>query len=156
QGKGTEGTYVLTASYTDKGASGAESLTARQVLKLRNPLVQIEDFDQSNKAQSFDVTPDMAPGIEEAFTIVIGSKGKHLMFEQLDLTGVSKINLLALAFKPIMDGGILEFRLDGLDGELVASVEVEAELSMSLEAEVRSVPLSGIQGQHDLYLIFKP
>ncbi|MEL7341460.1 MAG: hypothetical protein AAGM67_13345, partial [Bacteroidota bacterium] len=41
-------------------------------------------------------------------------------------------------------------------GELVASVEVEAELSMSLEAEVRSVPLSGIQGQHDLYLVFKP
>ncbi|MFK7925193.1 MAG: PQQ-dependent sugar dehydrogenase, partial [Bacteroidia bacterium] len=154
-GQGTEGTYVMTASYDDKGAAGTSSLTAREVLTLRNPLVQIESYDQkSAKVQSFDVTPDMAPGIEEAFTIVIGTAGNHIVYEQFDLTNVNEISILALAFKPIMDGGVLEFRLDAIDGELLKSLNVESELSMSMEANPTNFKVNA-QGKHDLYLVFK-
>ncbi|MEM6344156.1 MAG: ThuA domain-containing protein [Bacteroidota bacterium] len=154
-GKGTEGTYVMTASYDDQGASGATSLTAREVKTLRNPLVQVESFDQkSPKVQNFDVTPDMAPGIEEAFTIVIGAAGNHIVFDQFDLTNIEEISIMALAFKPIMDGGILEFRLDSLDGEVLAKLDVKAKLSMSLEAEATNFKVD-TDGIHDLYMVFK-
>lgn len=150
-GKGEAGVYIFTASYSDRGAPGAQVLTARKVVQLRHPKVEAEDFDVSNDAKRFTVTPDMAPGIEVAMNLVLPENAQYVGYKSLDLTGINSLNLAALAMKPFMEGGSIELRLDSPTGEMLASTQVEAVLGLSPVG----LPIAAQTGKHDVYLVFK-
>ncbi|MCB0852759.1 MAG: carbohydrate-binding protein [Bacteroidetes bacterium] len=157
-GKGDEGSYIFTASYTDKGGEKIGPLTTSQTITLRSPVVPAYAFDETDKAMTFDVSPDMIPGLDEAIRIVIGNKGSYLRFNQLDLTGISTIDVYGVASSMFASGGLIEFRVGGVDGELIGSVDMESSLTLSMSAddlEPVQVPLTTTNGMHDVYVVFK-
>lgn len=158
-GKGTEGSYILTASYTDKGGEGVGSLTAQEVIVLRHPQILAGDCDEIFEAMLFEVTPEMAGDfmdIEEAFDIVIGLADSWVKFEQIDMTDIRSIEVLGGAMSAFMDGGFVEFRLDAPDGEKIGEVEIETSLTPSGMQETHNVDITPVQGKHDIYLYFRP
>ena len=56
-----EGTYIFTASYTDKGANGIKPLTATKIISLSYPLIMADKFKEKKKAMTFLVTKDLMP-----------------------------------------------------------------------------------------------
>ncbi|NJM26944.1 MAG: PKD domain-containing protein [Bacteroidia bacterium] len=61
----TEGTYILTASYTDRGANGIRPMTATKVIALTYPLIAADQFAEQKKAMTFKVTKDVWPAVEK-------------------------------------------------------------------------------------------
>ncbi len=152
QGEET-GTYVILASYTDKGASGAQSLTARELITLSHPKIQAEHFTETNNAMTFEVKPDMMPGIKESFEIVIGSHGSFITFEDLDMTNVRSLTLAASAPSMFLSGGNIKLFLDGPEGELIGEVEIETVLNPTAAKPVE-MDIKPVVGVQKLYLEF--
>jgi hypothetical protein len=51
-------------------------------------------------------------------------------------------------------GGLVEFRLDAVDGPLIGSMVVEGGLT-DLTAKSINTPIQATEGKHDLYTVFK-
>ena len=66
-----EGTYIFTASYTDRGANGMKPLTATKVLSLSYPIMNGDKFSSKKNVMTFNVTADMMPGIENDMTMTL-------------------------------------------------------------------------------------
>lgn len=157
-GKGEEGSYILTASYKDKGGDGIGPLTVQKMITLRHPKIIAANVSQNLGAMQFEVTPDMAPPgmtIEEAFEMLIGTKGSSVVYEGIDLTGIGAIKMTGGAMSAFMDGGWVDVRVDGPEGELLGSVEVETSMSFDIQGQSYTIPLSGTTGKHDLYFVFR-
>jgi cytochrome c len=145
-GKGEEGSYLLVASYTDKGANQVEPLYTRDHLTLRNPLVQIEDFDEGNVRLGTVTTLFMT----YATSIRPGS---FVRFNQLDLTGVKA---LRYRVQSQGQGGTIELRLGSREGPLVSTVAIPAGSVANPKDGWKEVvaPLKQNGGVHDLYFVF--
>ncbi|MEO0473476.1 MAG: carbohydrate-binding protein [Bacteroidota bacterium] len=152
-GKGEEGSYIFSASYTDKGGDKIGPLTARKSYVLRHPKMQAESYSAFEDAMQFEVKPGMAPGVEEAFTIMIGTGvGSWIRYDQIDMTGVASIEIMASAIAQFTSGGFVEFRLDAPDGDLIGNLKVENSLIPS--SDPKWLNLQATEGIHDLYLVF--
>ena len=144
-GQGTAGSYLLMAHYTDKGANQVEPLAARSYLTLRNPLVQIEDFDEGNIRLGTITT--------EALTY--GTNVRHrsyVRFNQVDLSHLESVRYRVLPAA----GGQIEMRLDAVDGPLVSTLAVGpgATADMKKDWKEMSAPLQPTRGKHDVFLVF--
>ena len=152
------GSYVLRASYTDKGANGVSSLTTSAALLLRHPLLAPETADSISSGITFNLSKG-DPGF------VIRRSGAHLAFRSIDLTGIGSIEVGALTrfytwshFK----GATLEVHLDSTNGPLaglpvtIVPPRTTADpvvLGDRLEKPV-SVTLAGNGGIHDVFFVF--
>lgn len=146
-GKGYEGSYLFLASYTDGGANGIEPLYSHAHITLRNPRVQIEDFDEGNVRLGTITTVFMtfATGIRN---------GSFVKFNDLDLT---KIRQLRYRLQPHGVGGKIEVRLDAKDGRLISVLEVPAGKVDDLREgwkEVTAPVRESVSGLHDVYFVF--
>lgn len=150
----TQGTYILTASYTDLGGGSIEGLSAQETFLLRYPKVEAETFD-AGSAQKMNVPAGAAPGIEEELGIAIGQKDGHFMFKDLDLTGVKAVRGRFAVAPGIVKGGDVELRLDSLDGELLGMFKVEAGLTEFGLKEFQTNLNATVNGKHDLYFLFR-
>lgn len=142
-GKGNEGSYLLLASYTDNGANGVEPLMARSYITLRNPLVQIEDYDEGNVRLGTNTT--------EFLTYATNIRpNSFVKFKQLDLTQVKSLKYRVLTNGL---GGNIEVRLDRPDGKVVSTVAIPAGKSKAWQEITASVS-SQEKGAHDVYFLF--
>ena len=146
-GKGNEGSYLLLASYTDKGANGIEPLYAQNHISLRNPLIQVEDFDEG--------TVRLGTVTTEFLTFATSIKhGSFVKFNNLDLTHVRQIKYRILAQGA---GGNIEVRLDGREGKLISTLAVPAGKALDVKTgwkEVRAGLTESVSGKHDVYFVF--
>lgn len=158
------GSYIFHASYTDEGSEEAENLnlTGEDVVLLRYPLIAPENADFfSDKGIVF------TPSTTDPGFFVSGSQA-YIGFQQIDLTGISQITIGALTrfwhWSHYL-GGEIEIRLDSPDGPLVGEPQERFQSdtltaedgpffgdAMGLPVEVN---LSGVEGIHDVYLIFR-
>lgn len=146
-GKGNEGSYRFMASYTDQGANQIEPLFARSHITLRNPLVQIEDYDEGNVRLRTNTTLFLtyAP---------VHQPGSFVMFKDLDLTHLKNISYRVQS-QGI--GGNIEVRLNSMDGPPISSVAVPAGKATdpALDWKEITAPLQKeVKGMHDLYFVF--
>jgi cytochrome c len=146
-GKGNEGSYLLMADYTDKGANGIEPLSARKYVALRNPLVQIEDFDEGNVRLGTMTTLFMtyATGIRH---------GSYVKFNQLDLTHISGLKYRLQGHGA---GGNIEVHLDKPDGPLISTVAIasgKVDDPKTGWKEVTAPVKEKVIGIHDVYFVF--
>jgi cytochrome c len=81
----TEGTYIFTAAYADKGADGIKSLTATQVVTLSYPILPADKFSEKKKAMTFLVTPEMFPAATEEVNMLIPSDDAMIRYKDIDL-----------------------------------------------------------------------
>ena len=111
------GSYVLRATYTDKGANGVAPVTVSDAVLLRYPVLAPETAEIISPGITFNASKG-DPGF------IIQRDGAHIGFENIDLTGIGRIEVGALTrfytwshFK----GATVEVRLDSLTGRLLGT-----------------------------------
>ena len=149
------GTYILTATYTDKGGTQIGPLSSTMQFQLSHPRVEMESLSYNDKAMVMDIGPEMADFITEEFTIVIGSPGSVVGYEGIDLTGIGSVDIPVAAMSLYFGGGSVEFRIDSPDGPVIGQHEVETSLSFT-PGDPERVQLEPTEGIHDLYVAFIP
>lgn len=146
-----EGTYIFTASYTDRGSNGIKPLTATEVLTLTYPLIGADQFAEKKKAMTFKITKDIWPSIEEEMTIVLPSHEGVLRYKGIDLTDVGQIKLGVTVAPNYFSGGKLDIFIDGEDGQKIGSADLEVGLTdLGMKELLVDIPVIG--GVHDLVL----
>ncbi|WP_209329177.1 PQQ-dependent sugar dehydrogenase [Lunatimonas salinarum] len=144
----TQGTYLLTASYQDKGANGIPPILRREQLVLRHPLVlaaNAEYFQGTAKAN-----------FENSRLVKFTEDKSYIGFERVDLKYVGEIRL---SIDPNRRTGWFEVRQGRPDGILLGKSEV---LSNDLRSEAEtgkwfevSIPIENSSEVTDLYLVFQ-
>ena len=145
QHSGTTGSYLLTASYKDKGANGIEPLSTRSHISLRSPLVQIEDYDGGNL---------IIGTITTAFLSYARTRDKGFMkYNKIDL---SHISALKYRIQSNGIGGDVELRTDSINGPLLSKINIEGGQVKDLKTNWREVeaPVAKTAGVKDLYFVF--
>jgi cytochrome c len=151
-GTGAEGSYLFTATYTDKGANGIKPLTSRHTVRLQHPRVM---------AAESAVQEGAAKGNYEDYKIIKFNKdGAYIVFHDMDLTGISS---LSYQLGSRNASGTLEVRLDAPDGSLVSRTPYIEKDTSPYMSDIRgfitwqqiSAPLTPTKGRHDLYFVFR-
>ncbi len=144
------GTYVLTASYTDKGNAFTGPLTGQALVSLRHPKVQAEDFD------GFRNVGLIRPREGTGATYVSNVKDEsYISFTGIDLAEIEQLVFMVDARE---HGGIIELRSGGADGKLLSSVQVEpTKAGINPKEPVWrqvSTPVS-VGAKVDLFIVFR-
>lgn len=145
-----EGVYLLRAAYKDRGQPGLPAQTTEKIYVLRNPNVSTHGGQQYTDVQKMTFG-----GMK---LLLPGKSGSHMSLEDIDMTGVTRIDFIATAPKAMMNaaGGLVEVRLDAPNGKLAGQTSfLEPSDKPGFEPDIMSAPISGITGEHDLYFIFK-
>ena len=138
-----DGSYVLTASYTDRGNGVVGPLTGSTSLALRSPVVKAISADVKRDISEYDI-PKLGPA-------AIGKKsGSYLVFNEIDFTGIQAISASVSSDAEHTAGGKLEARLDSPTGTLLGETDVKHGAAGPVDLSFRQ-PVSGI---HKLCLVF--
>ena len=148
-----EGSYILTASYVDKGADGAERLLHKEIKVLRPPIIPAVSATSMEKATAFKVTKDMVPDLEKEFEIVMMNGGAEVIYDNIDLTGVAAVEVGYNAISPFMAGGDLELHLDE-KGTAIGSIELTTS-SEKGSTQSGTINFGNVDGRHKLIFLAK-
>lgn len=141
-----EGMYFLRASYADQGTEEAASMTGQSLVVLRHPRVEAESYDHANRIA-------IQSGAGRAPTYVSDIyAGSYIGFNDIDLSGIATLAFNVKKEGGHVAGGMIELVLDTPDGTLVGSVEVPP--GNADEATVIMMPISQVDGRHDLFIRF--
>ena len=141
------GTYILTASYTDKGGEIIGPLTTEAKLKLRNPKVQAEDYDEMENLSK------RKPGGSDYMHLDRITKDSWFLFKNIDLTGVKKLTVKTGQTRN--KGYTLNIRVGNVDGKIIATTEIPFTNGGRVNWSETEVAFNEIvKGKHDLYFTF--
>lgn len=138
QHKGKEGTYFLTASYTDKGQRGIAPITTREVLTLRHPEVNPSTCDANHGVM---IRKDIG---HVRFT----EDSSYIAFRGIDLTGIGGLTLQVI---PSRISATLEVHTGSPTGPVIGQATLPAREKES-SYDMRIAPAAGLQ---DLYFVLK-
>ncbi|NND35278.1 MAG: PKD domain-containing protein, partial [Saprospiraceae bacterium] len=149
-----EGSYILMASYTDRGAGKVEPLSKRAMVRLRSPLIDATTYDTAYIARKFTLSADQAAqaGFSEPFDILVAADKGFVGFKQIDLSGITMIQMEMSTNSAFTGGGMIQVMADGPDGEVLGQQEVPTDApddKLSL-----SIPIENTVGHRDLYFTF--
>jgi cytochrome c len=148
-----KGVYIVRAAYKDQGANGMPSLEAEKTFVLRSSKVDPHGFDDY-----IDINK-MAYG---GNNLAIPAKpGAHMLMKQIDLSGLSALQMAASAPKPQLNavGGQFELRIGSPEGTLIGtSTFLEPSEELNFVPSMISAPISlpdDFDGApKDLYVVF--
>jgi cytochrome c len=165
------GSYLLRASYTDRGANGVPPITSTSAVLLRQPRLAPQDADTISAGTSY------APSLGDPM-FTVNRSGAFIGFRNLDLTGIDSIAVGVLtrfyAWSHFI-GGTVEVRLDSPSGPLLSppvqvtppAAPVQQDggqpptnptaavfLGANLEKPV-PFPVGSHTGMHDVYIVFR-
>ena len=139
--KGKPGTFIFTASYTDKGNGKISPVLGQGTLTLRNATIPAASADVVNKIMKMKMD-----GVGE---LAIGTEDKSFaVFKAIDLTGIKSIKGTGFTMEGQTAGGRLEVHAGAADGPLLGSADVK-------KAGPFTLSLTDTQGQKDLYFVFR-
>jgi cytochrome c len=119
-GDNGNGTVIVRAAYTDKGAPAATNLTTETVVVLHSPNLEPASADIMKGAE---IKKQIMFVVSEN---VIPKANGYIGFKNIDLTGIRQLELNATANPSEgFTGGSIEIRLDGAQGELLGQADVK-------------------------------
>ncbi len=137
-----KGAYLFQATYTDKGADGANKLSASKTVVLKYPILEAESMSSYSK------------GIQKIKDVESGNllvKGllhdRYISFEQIDLTGIDAIAFLFFQEKH-HEGTAIEIRLDSHTGKNISKGNFTKKGRLVYE-------IVKTTGMHELFIVFK-
>ncbi len=139
------GSYILTASYTDKGNGNIGPLTTTKSVALRPARMKATALDAGKNYMKYK----LPTGSE---VIVANTNNSNMVFRDIDLTGISKLKAVVFTAEGMTSGGTIEVHLDKPDGPSIGSAQVkqgtmgEVEIPLQVPADNR---------QRDIYFVFK-
>jgi cytochrome c len=146
-----EGTYIFTASYTDKGSNGIKPLTATDVITLQYPVISADRFKSKTKAMTFLVKPEMWKELEKEMTIVMPSDQATITYGNIDFTNVGQIKVGVAVAPTYFSGGKLDVLIDNENGQKAGTGELEVGLT-DLGMKEIIIDITPVDGVHDLVL----
>ncbi|QJW90331.1 carbohydrate-binding protein [Spirosoma taeanense] len=155
-GASEEGSYVISASYTDKGNPVTGPLTGRKLIILRNPKVQAEAY-----TLSANVDRKHQDGSNQSWVGDI-KDGSYIGFPDIDLTGITSLefNVAAMPSR----GGRIEVRAGSPTGKLLGSVNVGTPTEAGTgggtgrrgpQWQTVTAPITNTSAPGDLFLVFR-
>lgn len=139
--KGKPGTFIFTASYTDKGNRKISPVLGQGTVTLRNATFPAASADEINKVMKMKMD-----GVGE---LTIGTEDKsYAVFKGIDLTGIKQIKGTGFTMEGQTAGGRLEVHAGSADGPLLGTAEVK-------KAGPFTLSLTDTQGMKDLYLVYR-
>jgi cytochrome c len=139
---GKAGTYMFSASYTDKGANKIGALTGSKTFTLRSAKIKADTYDSQKETMKYKVD-----GLGE---VVIATADKsYVSYNDIDLTGIGAFTIMAVASDDRTAGGKVEIRLDSPIGQLLGTAEVTKAAPKPIK-----VPINASTGFHNLFLVF--
>lgn len=149
------GTFILKASYRDKGAKGQAPLETTALLALRPALQQAEQADSISKGVSV-----AHPFDNEVAVLNNLMHNQFFCFKHVNLTGLNTIsvNMAATNATQALAGGKLELRLDSPEGRLIGEIEIPAANAsgkMTFWERIIALDAPADTLFHDIYFIFK-
>lgn len=154
EGKKPGGKFVLIASYTDKGANGIEPLRTFSSIILKNANLSATDFASAENATKMTITSQMVPGLEEPYDIVIINDEAKLIYENIDLSGIGSIVMVASAPAMFASGGTFDIYLDNEENDPLYTGSINTSADMSNIAPI-SFTTKGKSGVHKMIVKFK-
>jgi cytochrome c len=161
EGENGQGSFLLRASYSDKGAGNIGSLSGVSYVALRNPYLNPE-LSVDRKGIQVLTTPNVS-------YMVLGNDA-HIAFKGIDLTGIEQIDVLGnISQRNGAIGGSVEIRLGSPTGELLGQSQTVGRVEMGFRppqgvnmldwrrqaAPRAKTPIKAVSGFQDIYLIFK-
>jgi len=150
-----QGVYIFRAAYTDRGANGLPGVASEETFTLRSANINPTKYDEVADATKMSYGGN---------NFIIPSKsGSYISLKQIDLTGITSIDLTAMAPKAQLnaEGGIIELHIDAPNGKLLGQTafigDAAAGNSGALSFAGKPVPLHvtpATEGTHDIYLVF--
>ncbi len=148
-----KGVFVVRASYEDQGANGLPALRSEQSFLLRNAKIDAHGFDEYQDVNK------MAYG---GNNLAIPAKsGAYMGMKQIDLSGLSELQVMAVAPKPQLNavGGKAELHIGNPKGTLIGESQfLEASDKMDFQPNVLRIPIKLPQNlaakPQDVYLVF--
>ncbi len=141
---GKAGTYIFSASYTDRGASNLGSLTGTTALTLRSAKFKANSFDTQKETMKYTLE-----GLGEA--VIAMSNNSYISFNNIDLTGIAQFKLGAFATDDRTAGGSVELHIDSPTGQLLGTAEVTKNANTPVSISLKTP----VVGAHNLFLVFK-
>lgn len=145
ESKAKPGSYVFTASYTDKGNGMIGPLTGSQSIALRPAKMKATMLDKGKDFMKYK----LPTGNE---VVVATANDGYVTYENLDLTGISAVKAGIFTAKGMTVGGTLEIHADSPTGPKLGSVAITEATMGEVEIPLQ-VPAD--RKQRDLYLVFK-
>lgn len=161
-GENAGGSFLLRASYSDKGSGSIEPLSGVDYVALKEPFVDPQTSVDRNGVQLL-TTPSI--------NFMVQGDGSYFALEGIDLTGISAIDVLAsITSRNGALGGAVEVRLDSPTGQVLGTSEsigrkegggFRPPEGMTFvewrrqQANRAKVVIEATSGLHDLYFIFK-
>jgi len=140
---------VITASYTDNGHEGVLALTGAQKLALKN-----STFDMGGVVEVDAFNPVEFGGMK---LLILPRSGGSFAFENMDLSGVKSVNILA-GWQSAPDKGFeLEIRAGSPDGALLGSGRM-AVPNEKAETGLVHIPLTEVPSEvvDKLFIVYSP
>ncbi len=140
--KPKDGSYIIAASYTDKGNGAIGPLTGSGSVALRSATVKAANNDGQKEIMKYKLPMgEMAIGLTDK---------SYVQFDDLDLTGINGMKVSAFATDNRTAGGKLEIRADSPTGPLLGEADVKSGTMGPVNVPVRQ-PMTGM---HKLYFVF--
>ncbi|GAA4461532.1 hypothetical protein GCM10023189_37110 [Nibrella saemangeumensis] len=137
------GTYLLTARYTDKGTNGIAPLTSRATVVLRSPRLLAASAD------NFKAVAKQNPGRPgQPVVMAYNESGAYIQFNNIDLTGVRKLDLETYTDKLT---GQFEIHLNAPDGPAIGTAAVKPQK----EYVTYTADLKPTTGEHTLFVVYR-
>ncbi|MGA0559881.1 ThuA domain-containing protein [Larkinella sp. VNQ87] len=141
--KAKDGSYLFSASYTDKGGNVIGPLTGTSTVALRSAKTKATTYDEGKGVSRFK----LPTGGEIVFA---NENNGYFAFNDIDLAGIRSLTAMGSAVSTYMAGGKLEVRLDSPTGTLLGAADVKSE-----KMEPVSIPIkTPVSGLHKLYFVY--
>jgi cytochrome c len=143
------GVFVLSASFTDKGGDNIKPLTGSNSLILQNSQLDLgqatnlEGFTALNRDGRNMLDAPFGPG--------------HFSFDQIDLTGITSVDITAGSEESLIQGYKIWIKLDGPEGRTIGETTISPGNTdaQRVMASVKIEPVT--DGKlHDLYILTEP
>lgn len=132
------GVYMLSGSYSDKGANGIASQTSSEVITLRNAKVQTVFMDEYNGFRRF------------GNSLKNGGHKSYYMLKNIDLTGITRF---VYEYAAANMNGHIEARLDSRAGPIIVKTAYNATKDWDTIEFLTGEINTPIEGRHDVYFI---
>ncbi|HZF64720.1 MAG TPA: PQQ-dependent sugar dehydrogenase [Chitinophagaceae bacterium] len=135
--KQNKGSYVLNASYRDKGGNGIGPLTGTATRVFRSPIITATDFDEVYELRKTNVLSSI-------------NKDAFAQLKEVDLTGIKE---MVFTLSTETTGTGIEVHLDAPNGDLIGTIEVPT--GKWNQWRQLKMPIKAVKGVHDVYFVFK-
>ena len=124
-----DGSYILSATYTDKGGEGIGRLTGRVLTSFKRPVINAYEVSSSSNTMVYKINAGDFPGVEEDMTLLVANHEAIIQYDNIDLTGVKALKIGLGVSSAFTAGGSYEVRIDNEDGQLIGQAEVDIGLT---------------------------